>query len=52
MMTEKEWLEARKSGIGGSDAATILGLNPYKTNKYGKRKQEEKRLRIYLINLM
>lgn len=31
-MTEKEWLEERKKGIGGSDAATILGLNPYKTN--------------------
>jgi putative phage-type endonuclease len=24
-------LEARKSGVGGSDVATILGLNPYKT---------------------
>lgn len=32
MMTEKEWLETRKNGIGGSDAATVLGLNPYKTN--------------------
>lgn len=31
-MTEKEWLQERKKGIGGSDAATILGLNPYKTN--------------------
>ena len=31
-MTEKQWLEERKNGIGGSDAATILGLNPYKTN--------------------
>ena len=30
-MTREEWLEARKNGIGGSDAATILGLNPYKT---------------------
>lgn len=26
------WLEFRKKGIGGSDAAAILGLNPYKTN--------------------
>jgi putative phage-type endonuclease len=24
-----EWLEVRKSGIGGSDAATAVGLNPY-----------------------
>ena len=31
-MTREEWLEERKKGIGGSDAATILGLNPYKTN--------------------
>ena len=29
---EKDWLEARKSGIGGSEAASILGLHPYKTN--------------------
>lgn len=28
----EEWLEARKSYIGGSDAATILGMNPYKNN--------------------
>lgn len=26
-----QWLEARKNGIGGSDAAAILGLNPYST---------------------
>ena len=30
--TREEWLEERRKGIGGSDAATILGLNPYKTN--------------------
>lgn len=28
----KEWLDFRKNGIGGSDAAAILGLNPWKTN--------------------
>lgn len=26
-----EWLEARRNGIGGSDAAAILGLNPWKS---------------------
>ncbi|MCM1297860.1 MAG: YqaJ viral recombinase family protein, partial [Muribaculaceae bacterium] len=26
------WLEFRKKGIGGSDAAAILGVSPYKTN--------------------
>ena len=31
-MNHKEWLEQRKKGIGGSDAATIVGMNPYKTN--------------------
>lgn len=28
----EEWLEGRKSYIGGSDAAAVLGMNPYKTN--------------------
>lgn len=43
MASREEWLEERKNGIGGSDAATILGRNPYKTNvelweeKTGKR---------------
>ena len=27
----EEWLKARKKGIGGSDAAAIIGLNPYST---------------------
>lgn len=46
-MTREEWLEERKKGIGGSDAATILGLNPYKTNmqlweeKTGRRQAED-----------
>lgn len=30
--SREEWLNGRKSLIGGSDAACILGLNPYKTN--------------------
>lgn len=32
-MTEEDWQEYRQSqkGIGGSDVATILGLNPYKS---------------------
>lgn len=29
---EKEWLEIRSSGIGGSDVGTILGINKYKTD--------------------
>lgn len=29
---ERQWKEARKNGIGGSDAASIIGYNPWKTN--------------------
>ena len=25
------WLEGRRTGIGGSDVAAVLGLNPWKT---------------------
>lgn len=28
-LSRSEWLEVRKSGIGGSDAAAAIGLNPY-----------------------
>jgi len=28
-LSRNEWLEVRKSGIGGSDAAAAIGLNPY-----------------------
>ena len=31
--TNEEWLEARKDKIGGSDAACIVGMNPYKSNE-------------------
>lgn len=30
---KQTWIEARSGKIGGSDAATVLGLNPYKTNQ-------------------
>lgn len=29
----KGWLENRKAGLGGSDAACVLGLNPWKTSE-------------------
>ena len=28
-LSHDQWLELRRSGIGGSDAATIVGMNPY-----------------------
>lgn len=30
-MSREEWLQARKMGIGGSDAAAIAGLNPWRS---------------------
>lgn len=31
-MSMEVWLQKRKEGIGGSDAASVLGLNPYKSS--------------------
>lgn len=28
-LSREQWLELRRSGLGGSDAATVMGLNPY-----------------------
>ena len=28
-VSNEEWLRLRKSGIGGSDAGVICGVNPY-----------------------
>lgn len=33
-ISHQEWLDLRKQGIGGSDAATIIGLNPYSSPYY------------------
>jgi putative phage-type endonuclease len=30
--THEDWLKARKIGLGASDAGTVLGVNPWKTN--------------------
>lgn len=30
-LTREQWLNKRREGIGGSDTATLLGLNPYKS---------------------
>ena len=53
-MTREEWLEHRRHSIGGSDAATIVGLNPYSSryelwaDKLGKipPKEENEAMRI------
>jgi predicted phage-related endonuclease len=31
-LNEKQWLDERKSGVGGSEAAALLGMNPYMKN--------------------
>lgn len=47
LKNRSEWLEMRKSYIGGSDASCIVGMNPYKTNvelwenKTGRRTPED-----------
>ena len=30
-LPEKEWLAWRRKGIGGSDAAAIMGISPFRT---------------------
>ena len=32
-MSEQEWLGWRRNGIGGSDAGTVFGVNPYRTKR-------------------
>lgn len=32
-MDKPEWLQYRKSGIGGSESASVLGVNPYQTRR-------------------
>ena len=47
LSSRAEWLEKRTSYIGGSDAACIVGMNPYSTNvdlwelKTGRRQKED-----------
>ena len=30
-ITREEWLEYRRTGLGGSDAAVVMGLTPYRS---------------------
>jgi putative phage-type endonuclease len=47
-MERADWLKEREKGIGGSEAAAILGMNPYMSNvelweyKTGRREREDK----------
>lgn len=49
-LSREEWLEYRRKGLGGSDAATVCGLNPYsskielwadKTNRLPEKEDSE-----------
>lgn len=31
-LTREDWLKARKKGLGGSDSAAVLGMNPYSSS--------------------
>lgn len=45
--TREEWLKERMTGIGGSEASAVIGMNPYMTNvmlwelKTGRREAED-----------
>lgn len=52
-MTREEWLEERKTGIGGSDASAIVGLNPYSDNiKLWESKLKEQSKKIFQTSPM
>lgn len=58
-MSHKQWLQSRKKGIGGSDAAAILGLNKWKSpiavylDKIGQApKEEEQSEAAYFGNVL
>ncbi|MFU0784276.1 YqaJ viral recombinase family protein [Clostridium sp.] len=52
-MDREEWLKWRKKGIGGSDAAAIAGLNPWRSpievylDKIGKLPEQEDNEKMY-----
>lgn len=47
MMTREDWLKERKKGIGGSDAASVIGISPFMSNvdlwkiKTGRKEQKD-----------
>ena len=32
-LPREQWLEYRRKGIGGSDAAAVLGISPFRTGR-------------------
>ena len=49
-ITQEEWLRLRKTGIGGSDAGAICGLNPYSSWSYEEMRKQIKNLRFEMQN--
>ena len=49
-MSRDEWLEERRKGIGGSDVAALLGLNPYKTPSLFGKKRQQRMLRMAQVS--
>jgi putative phage-type endonuclease len=58
MLSREEFLERRKSGIGGSDVAAILGLSPWKTpyqvwlDKTGRSEEQPETERMHFGNVL
>ena len=48
-MDEATWKTWRKKGIGGSDASSILNLNPYRSsvNVYMEKIDENKKISLF-----
>lgn len=52
---EKDWLQGRTNGLGGSDASSVVGVNPYKSNaelfeeKIGRTRPEDISDRPYVV---
>ena len=43
-LPREEWLAYRRKGIGGSDAAAVLGISPFRTRSEERRVGKECRL--------
>ena len=48
-LPREQWLEYRRKGIGGSDAAAVLGISPFRTGRdlYYDKLNTENEKRIY-----
>ena len=52
-LPREQWLEYRRKGIGGSDAAAVLGISPFRTgpSRLQRSKMPLRRMRLCPLNL-